>query len=72
MLIVIRVSGPLMTNVTSILRDVLITFFGFLMFPEVKLTWDLCLGMSVGFVGVGYHIYHKFLAEQQPIKEKQN
>lgn len=60
LLLIVKVSGPLMTNVTSTLRDVILSFAACLLFPDVSCTWELMVGMSVGFVGAFYHIYDKF------------
>ena len=60
MLIVVRVSGPLMVSITGTARDVLLTYAGYALFPGSVLTTSSAIGMAFGFTGAIHHMHYKF------------
>ena len=60
MLIVVRVSGPLMVSITGTARDVLLTYAGYVLFPGSILTISSAIGMAFGFTGAIHHMHYKF------------
>ena len=60
MLIVVRVSGPLMVSITGTARDVLLTYAGYVLFPGSILTITSAIGMAFGFTGAIHHMHYKF------------
>ena len=60
MLIVVRVSGPLMVSITGTARDVILTYAGYVLFPGSVLTVSSMIGMMFGFSGALHHMHYKF------------
>ncbi len=60
MLIVVRVSGPLMINITGTARDVILTYLGYALFPDSVATVSAMIGMAFGFSGALHHMHFKF------------
>ena len=60
MLIVVKVSGPLMVSITGTARDVLLTYAGYFFFPGSILTLYSAIGMAFGFSGAIHHMHYKF------------
>ena len=60
MLIVVKVSGPLMVSITGTARDVLLTYAGYFFFPGSVLTISSAIGMAFGFSGAIHHMHYKF------------
>ena len=60
MLIVVRVSGPLMINITGTTRDIILTYLGYVLFDGSVATATSLIGMAFGFAGAIHHMHYKF------------
>ena len=60
MLIVVKVSGPLMVSITGTARDVILTYAGYFFFSGSILTISSAIGLAFGFSGAIHHMHYKF------------
>jgi hypothetical protein len=54
------VCGPLALNIAGTLKDVGLTYAGFILFDDVKITTNVMIGLSLSFVGASYLVYYKY------------
>ena len=53
-------AGPLALSVTAILKDVLLTYAGFIVFDDSRATIPVVVGITFSFVGAILCIYTKY------------
>ena len=58
-LLMTTVCGPLALNVVGTLKDVLLTYAGFIIFGGIKATPQVILGLALSFIGASYLVYYK-------------
>ena len=58
------VAGPLAINISSILKDVLLTYAGFIFFNDVRATTPVLLGLALSFVGAIKCIHSKYKSDK--------
>lgn len=66
--ITVAVAGPLALNVTGIIKDVFLTYAGFMFFNETKVTRFVVVGLAFSFVGAVWTILHKYKVSNQTTK----
>ena len=68
-LLTVTVCGPLAINISGTLKDVMLTYLGFIFFDDVTATPAVVLGLGFSFLGATYYSYSKYLEATKP-KEK--
>jgi len=63
------VGGPIMINIVGTLKDVLLTYTGFVFLGEPKCTPVVLAGLGISFAGAAYSLKFKMKLVQQ---EKQS
>lgn len=56
-LLTVTTCGPSGLNIAGTLKDVLLTYLGFILFNDVKPTAKILVGVGLGFAGAGYMTY---------------
>ena len=56
----VAVAGPLALNVTGVIKDVFLTYAGFIFFDDTKVTSFVLIGLGVSFMGAIQTIVHKY------------
>ena len=74
-LLCVTINGPISMNITGIFKDVVLTYAGFLLFSDTKVTPANIFGMSLSLFGASYFCYCKYLDSQkakqpEPAKDK--
>ena len=54
------VCGPLALNIAGTLKDVGLTYAGFILFDGVKATPSVLIGLGLSFLGAAYMVYFKY------------
>ena len=49
--VTVAIAGPLALNITGIIKDVFLTYAGFIFFDDVKPTWPVLIGLGLSFAG---------------------
>ena len=49
--ITVALAGPLALNITGIIKDVFLTYAGFIFFDDVQPTWPVLIGLALSFAG---------------------
>lgn len=60
--ITVAIGGPLALNVTGILKDVFLTYAGFIFFNDAQLTTNVVVGLALSFTGAVLCVHSKFKA----------
>ena len=60
-LMAVTVAGSDGVNISNILKDVGLTFIGFVYFDDVQLTIEIVVGLSISFVAALFYIRMKIL-----------
>ena len=71
-LTVVTIAGSIAQNISSISKDILLTYVGFLFFDDQKATNLVLSGLLLSFTGVIYYLASRALASNSvsPAKEK--
>jgi hypothetical protein len=56
LLMVCTVVGPVAISVTGNIKDIALTYIGFVLFHDVQMTFMMAIGLSMSFVGSGFYI----------------
>ena len=56
----VAIAGPLALNVTGIIKDVFLTYAGFIFFNDTKVTLFVMVGLALSFIGAIMTIVHKY------------
>ena len=62
--ITVAIGGPLALNVTGIMKDVFLTYAGFIFFDDTEPTAYVLIGLTLSFVGAIKTIHSKFKASR--------
>ena len=65
--ITVALAGPLALNITGIIKDVFLTYAGFIFFDDVQPTWPVLIGLALSFAGAVKCIDAKM--KDQKVKE---
>jgi len=60
-LLTVTVCGPLALNITGTIKDVALTYAGFIFFDDVQATTSIIVGLGMSFAGASYFSYSKYL-----------
>ena len=60
--VTVAIAGPLALNITGIIKDVFLTYAGFIFFEGVKPTPCVLIGLLLSFTGAVNCVYSKFKA----------
>lgn len=60
-LMTVCICGPLAVNIAGTLKDVGLTYVGFIFFDDVTLTESVAVGLTLSFAGASYFVYDKWL-----------
>jgi len=55
----IKLAGPVAVNITGTLKDVILTYVGFIFFDNVEMTNPVLVGLVFSFTGAAYISYTK-------------
>jgi len=58
-LMCIKLAGPVAVNITGTLKDVILTYVGFMFFEGVEITTPVMVGLVFSFAGAAYISYTK-------------
>jgi len=58
-LLCIKLAGPVAVNISGTLKDVVLTYVGFMFFDDVKMTTPVLVGLVFSFGGAAYISYTK-------------
>jgi len=64
------VCGPLALNIAGTLKDVGLTYAGFVLFDDVKVTNNVLAGLVLSFLGASYMVKFKYDQSQETAKPK--
>ena len=53
--------GPFATNIAGCIKDVLLTYAGFIFFTDLKATHPVVVGLGISFTGSAYYVYSNFM-----------
>lgn len=74
--IAVAIGGPVALNVTGILKDVFLTYAGFMFFDETEPTLCVLIGLALSFAGAIKYVHSKFKTgkknEIQEVNEESN
>ena len=59
------VAGPLALNITGVIKDVFLTYAGFIFFDDTKATPFVLVGLAVSFLGAIKTIVHKYYTSKE-------
>jgi len=59
-LCVVQVGGPILVNVTGIVKDVVLTYLGFMFFDDIQPTTMVLTGLAVSFAGATLALVDKY------------
>ena len=59
-LLTLKMIGPIGVNIAGVCKDVFLTYIGFLMFDDVKVTEKVLFGLFLSFVGAFYYAQAKY------------
>lgn len=65
-LLCVTINGPISMNITGIFKDVGLTYAGFFLFSDAKVTPSNMIGMSLSLFGASYFCYQKYQATLKP------
>ena len=68
--LMVSIASPLSPNIAGTIKDVALTYFGFIFFNDVKLTLNIAVGISISFIGASYFAYSKYLEHISKDKKK--
>ena len=70
-LLCVTINGPISINLTSIFKDFGLTYIGYLIFSDDKVTPAGLLGMTLSFLGASYYCWTKYVdSEANKKKDK--
>ena len=69
-LMVITICGAIGPNLCGVIKDVGLTYAGFILFNDASMTPSVAIGLSLSFAGATYFLWDKYMEEQTKIKEK--
>jgi len=58
--LITTVCGPLALNISGTMKDVGLTYAGFILFEGVNATPNVLTGLSLSFLGASYMLYYKY------------
>ena len=59
-LLTVKVCGPIAMNVSGTLKDVGLTYAGFIFFNDATASLNVAVGLACSFTGASYIIYDKY------------
>lgn len=59
-LCVVNIGGPIAVNVSGIIKDVFLTYLGFIMFDDQDFNAYVGFGLALSFIGAINWIYYKY------------
>lgn len=62
-LLTLKVAGPIGVNIAGILKDIFLTYIGFLLFNDFIATGQVLVGLMLSFLGALYYVYVKYTDE---------
>lgn len=63
--LVLRSGGAIATNITANIRDIVLTYLGFVLFDDKKPTILVLAGLTTSFCGALFFVYDKYRILQQ-------
>ena len=60
MLCFVNIGGPIAVNVSGIIKDVFLTYVGFILFDDQELNLNVATGLALSFIGAFYWSYKKY------------
>ena len=69
-LMVCTTSSPVSVNITGTIKDVLLTYAGFVFFQNVHISPSVIMGLAFSFLGASYYGYNSYSAMKQSAKLK--
>lgn len=65
----VAIGGPLALNITGIIKDVFLTYAGFIFFEDTECTLFVMSGLAISFAGAIKTIIHKLQSSNKTSKE---
>ena len=69
-LCVVNVGGPIAVNVSGIIKDVFLTYVGFIFFDDQEFNSYVAFGLALSFVGAINWVYFKFKEDMDKNSKK--
>ena len=69
-LCVVNIGGPIAVNVSGIIKDVFLTYVGFIFFDDQEFNSFVALGLALSFVGAINWVYFKFMEDASKTDDK--
>lgn len=58
-MLVVALMGSIFCNISGIFKDVILTYAGFILFNDIRPTFDVLAGLAVSLIGSTYYIHDK-------------
>jgi len=60
-MLVVALMGSIFCNISGICKDVVLTYAGFILFNDIRPTFDVLAGLAVSLIGSTYYIHDKIV-----------
>ena len=68
-MLAVSIGGPISVNISGTLKDVVLTYVGFLLFDDIQPTMQVQVGLVLSFFGALYYIYDNFYGVKVSVKK---